>query len=164
MNRRRFLHASGVATAAALAGCLGSGGSATPESGELQTLSVAGSPGGPMPVKPDGEVVLLDYWATWCAPCKPQMKELRGIRESFPDLHMLSITNERDEPAIKQFWREYEGTWPVATDPELVTNQRFGVNRMPTLLVFDPTGEEVWRHVGLAAEDTIAAKLREAGV
>lgn len=164
MNRRRFLHASGVATAAALAGCLGSGESATPEPGELQTLSVAGSPGGPMPVKPDGEVALLDYWATWCAPCKPQMKELRGIRESFPDLHMLSITNERDEPAIKQFWREYEGTWPVATDPELVTNQRFGVNRMPTLLVFDPAGEEVWRHVGLAAEDTIAAKLREAGV
>lgn len=163
MHRRRFLRVGGALGAVALAGCTGSGGDATPASGEIDTFDVVGSPGTPMTILPEGEVALLDYWATWCAPCKPQMKELRAVREEFPDLHMLSITNENDDDAIEEFWREYEGTWPVAKDPDLDTNQRFDVNRMPTLLVFDASGEEVWRHVGLATAESIAAKLREAG-
>jgi thiol-disulfide isomerase/thioredoxin len=115
-----------------------------------------------MPVLPAAPA-LLDFWATWCAPCKPQMAELRTVREQFPDAHILSITNERDTAAVEEFWREFEGTWAVAQDTELRTNERFDVTRMPTLLVFDAEGTEVWRHVGLAAADSIAAELREAG-
>lgn len=161
-TRRSFVRAGAVGVAAALAGCLGGGGGSGPGGATLQALDVAGSTGGPVAVLPS-EVTLLDYWATWCAPCKPQMAELRTVRESFPDVHMLSITNESDEPAIREFWRQYEGTWPVATDTELRTNERFGVTGMPTLLVFDPEGNEVWRHVGLARAETIADKLRVAG-
>jgi thiol-disulfide isomerase/thioredoxin len=165
-SRRSLLRLGTGAGVAALAGCtslVGSGGAGTgSESGTLQSLDVAGSPGGPVPVLP-AEVTLLDYWATWCAPCKPQMAELRAIREQFPDVHMLSITNERDVPAVRAFWEEYEGTWPVAQDTSLATNERFDVTRMPTLLVFTPEGEEVWRHVGLAASEGIARRLEEAG-
>lgn len=153
-----------LATTAAvgLAGCLG--GSDTARSGDtIDTYDVGGSPGDPIPVRPDGRVALLDFWATWCAPCKPQMAELRDVRERFPDVHMLSITNEEDGDAIRSFWTEYEGTWAVASDPELRTNDRFDVNRIPTLLVFDPEGTEVWRHVGLAAAERIADALRQAG-
>jgi thiol-disulfide isomerase/thioredoxin len=169
MNRRRLLATVGTAVATGLAGCVSSGGGGggdgntdDPEGPTLQTLEVGGSPGGPVPVLPD-RPALLDFWATWCAPCKPQMSELREVRESFPDAHMLSITNEEETDPIRDFWREYEGTWAVAQDTELRTNERFGVTRVPTLLVFDASGEEVWRHVGLAAADTVATKLREAG-
>lgn len=171
--RRAALRAGGTALAAGLAGCTsalpggGSGGRRGNGTGgdglQLETLAVGGSPGGSMPVLPAGEVALLDFWATWCAPCKPQMAELRRVREQFPELHMLSITNETDTVAIRSFWREYEGAWPVASDPELETNVELGVTRIPTLLVFDAEGAEVWRHVGLAAAETIAGALREAG-
>jgi thiol-disulfide isomerase/thioredoxin len=161
MHRRRVLRVGGVVGAVALAGCLGGETERTPDAGEVDTFGVGGSPGTPVAVRPEGAVALLDYWATWCAPCKPQMKELRAVHAQFPDLHLLSITNEDDDDAIEAFWREYEGTWPVAKDPDLDTNQRFGVTRMPTLLLFDAAGGEVWRHVGLAASDTIAAKIRE---
>lgn len=161
-SRRAFL-AAGVSAVAGLAGCLG-GGSASGDDGmTVKGVEVRGSPGGEIAVLPPDTVALLDFWATWCAPCKPQMAELRTIREEFPDVHMLSITNEDDVEAIKAFWREYEGTWPVAMDPELVTNERFGVNRIPTLLVFDADGEQVWKHVGLAAASSIAERLEEAG-
>jgi thiol-disulfide isomerase/thioredoxin len=170
MRRRRLLATLGSGTAAGLAGCLsvGSGGDGPGSTGEdydgptLQALDVEGSPGGPVPVLPD-RPALLDFWATWCAPCKPQMAELRSVRESVPDAHMLSITNEAETEAVREFWHEYEGTWAVAQDTELRTNERFGVTRVPTLLVFDADGEEVWRHVGLAAAETVAEKLREAG-
>lgn len=169
LTRRAALTGGSVAAVGLLAGCLSAldrsaaGDGDGSEGIHLETFDVVGSPGTTMRVRPPGEVVLLDFWATWCAPCEPQMDELRQIRTTFPDVHLLSITNEDDQAAIEQFWREHEGTWPVASDPSLETNQAFGVNRIPTLLVFDPDGTEVWRHVGLAAAGTIENRLREAG-
>jgi len=167
-SRRRFLAtAAAVGPAAALAGCLDSGGAGDGPDGDgdrIATYDVGGSPGDPVPIRPDGQVALLDFWATWCAPCEPQMAELREIRERFPNVHILSITNEDQDAPIREFWTDHQGTWPVASDPELRTNDRFDVTRIPTLLVFDPDGTEVWRHVGLAAADSIAEALGDAGV
>lgn len=160
-SRRQFLAGSLVTALTGLAGCLGGDTDGTTE---LDTLAVGGSPGRPVAVAPAGEVVLLDFWATYCAPCQPQMAELREIEESYPKLHMLSITNESDEAAVERFWREYEGTWPVAMDPDLSVNDRFDVTRIPTLLVLDAENAEVWRHSGLAEAETISDALTDAGV
>jgi thiol-disulfide isomerase/thioredoxin len=164
MNRRRFLRGAAGAATAGLAGCLGAvdslgGGNDGGEAGTIRTLDVAGSPGTEVPIRPAGEPALLDWWATWCAPCKPQMAEFRTVHEEFPDFHTLSITNESDEAAVEEFWREYDGTWPVAMDPELRTNDRYDATRTPTLLLLDGEGNERWRHVGLAAADTIVAEI-----
>jgi thiol-disulfide isomerase/thioredoxin len=176
LSRRDLLRAGAGAAAVALAGCSSaspagtSGDTSTPAgtatgtpAGTIDTLAVAGSPGERLPVQPAGRVALLDFFATWCAPCKPQMAELRAIGERFPAVHLLSITWENDRDLVASFWREYDGTWPVAMDPEIRTGERYGIRNLPTLLVLDPDGEEVWRHVGLSGADTIAAKLRAAG-
>lgn len=156
-NRRSFLVG---AVTVGLAGCLGS---STSDEATIQTLDVGGSPGTAVPIVSEGDITLLDFWATWCAPCKPQMAELGEIRERFPEIHMLSITNESDRDAVASYWEEYDGTWAVAMDPDVRTNERFDVTRIPTKLILDADGEETWRHTGLAAADTIADALREAG-
>ena len=166
MQRRDYLRAGGVGVAA-LAGCTGSdaGGdaTATPGGNELEALDAAGSEAGVVTVLPEGEVALLDFWATWCAPCEPQMAELAAVREAFPDLHLVSITNEEDRGAVRAFWEEHDASWPVAVDTALRTNERFGVTRVPTLLVFDAEGTVTWEHVGLAAADTIIGELEAVG-
>ncbi|MFB6084587.1 MAG: TlpA family protein disulfide reductase [Halorientalis sp.] len=169
-DRRAFLAATGTAVTT-LAGCTRlSGARDSPSDGSetgsgertLDTLDVAGSPGGTVPVVPDGTVTLLDFFATYCAPCKPQMAELREVRSAFPDVHMLSITWQRDPAIVRSFWRKYDGTWPVALDPQVETGVAYGVDALPTMLVFDADGIETWRHKGLAEAETIEAELEEA--
>ncbi|OYR40906.1 MULTISPECIES: TlpA disulfide reductase family protein [unclassified Halorubrum] len=159
-SRRRFLAGGLAAAATGIAGCIGT---SADETSALDTLAVAGSPGGSVRVAPVDDVVLLDFWATWCAPCEPQMTELRRIEREYPAVHMLSITNEADEAAVERFWRDNEGTWPVATDPDLRVSERYDVTRIPTLIALDTENAEVWRHSGLAAADTIADALDDAG-
>jgi len=161
-TRRQYIASAGLA--ASLAGCVGpfAGGDSSPSGLTLDTLSVGGSPGTETAVAPAGQAVLLDFFATWCGPCKPQMGHLGTVHEEFPDLHMLSVTWESEADAVRSFWRRHDGTWPVAMDTTAETSQEFGVSNVPTLVVFDPSGEERWRHTGLAGTDTVREQVRRA--
>jgi thiol-disulfide isomerase/thioredoxin len=157
-SRRQYLTA--LAGTVGLAGCLGrgDGGSDAPT---VETIAVGDLSARSIPARPAGEPAIIDFFATWCAPCKPQMAELREIQRTFPDLHILSVTQEDDGDAIRRFWREYEGTWPVGTDPTLQVFQHYDVRNVPTKVLVDGAGRVHWRHSGLAAAETIADPVDE---
>jgi thiol-disulfide isomerase/thioredoxin len=166
-SRRSVLNATGIAAVGGLPGCLGpvrsslrggSGGGGL----ALEALDVGGSPGGKLAVNPDGEATLIDFFATWCQPCKPQMDRLGEIRERFPHLPMRSITNETDREAVREFWRKYDGTWPALIDPEAAAQRAYEPPGMPTLFVYDAEGTEVWSHTGLARTEAIADAVSRA--
>jgi len=154
-DRRSVLAAISTGFGLSLAGCAGrvSTNTSTPPS----TTDTAGTnaklalpsvvthdefPDGDVVLKPDGTVVLLNFFATWCRPCQEEMPDFRKLRAEYDTdtLHMVSITPEVDEALIKQFWDEYEGTWPVVKDPGLVATDRWNANSYPTNLVFDRDG------------------------
>lgn len=160
LSRRQYL--AGLGTAG-LAGCIDRFGSGdeTPNAPELDAVETQGSPGGTVVARPAGEAALVDFFATWCAPCKPQMAELRTVTEEFPDLHMVSVTQETDRGEIQSFWQDYDGNWPVATDPQLQAFQAYDVDGVPTKVLVTSDGEVAWRHKGLASADTINSEIEK---
>ena len=167
-RRRQFL-SGGVAGVLSLAGCLGAGRSGEVEDSgpsplTLESVEVAGSPGGPVTLRPAGRVAVLSFFATWCAPCKPEMANLRAARDRFDRdaVSIVSITAEEDRDAVEHFWRRYRGTWPVVLDTDLEATRRYDVAGVPTTLVFAADGERVLRHAGLASEEAIVEAIAEA--
>jgi thiol-disulfide isomerase/thioredoxin len=187
-TRRRLLRGVAAAGAAGLAGCTslpgaGADGGDSPSTAgaaddssptgtgaddrdviRLETLAVGGSPGETVSLRPPDRPALLDFFATWCAPCIPQMETLRAVRSTFApaELRMVSVTNEADESAVRGFWREHDGTWPVATDPRSRAVREYSVTGVPTLVVVLPDGTVTWRHTGLAARETLLEQVRRA--
>jgi thiol-disulfide isomerase/thioredoxin len=163
-TRRRIVRTGvvGMTGLAGLAGCLDDADGPSGADLRVETLDVGGSPGDTVPVKPAGRIVLLDFFATWCPSCKTQMSNFRTIARRFPDVHLLSITWEDEPSAVRGFWNRHGGAWPVATDPRMRTGQAFGVETVPTMLLFDPEGTQVWRDTGLASVDAMTTAIERA--
>lgn len=173
MERRRVLASAGALGSGALAGCLegairGIGGeddadgTAALQTLALESLDVGASPGGEVQVAPPGRAVVLDFFATWCVPCKPQLDELARVADEVgDDVAFRSITSETDRDAIASFWRNHGGPWPVLLDPDVEATEAIGVEGLPTTVLIDREGTVQWRHGGLARADTVRAALED---
>lgn len=106
-------------------------------------VSTGDLPDDEVPLRVGGSVTFLNFFATWCKPCQREMPALVKLRDAYEpaQLHMVSITSESDEAAIRDFWDEYDATWPVVMDPELVATDHWGVNAYPTNMLFDERGQ-----------------------
>lgn len=164
LSRRRLLAGLGAAATVSVAGCLGSEDAAGRLSLPVVTVPGLETPGasdGTVPDRPAGEPALLDFFATWCAPCVPQMAELRSIRGEYPDLHLVSVTQEHDEAAIRSFWQDHDGSWPVARDPDLRATDRYDIRGLPTAVIVGADGNEQFRHQGLVEADRLRTQIED---
>ncbi len=113
-----------------------------------------------------GKVVVMDFWATWCAPCRLEGRLLEHVRRTFrqaPDAVFLAVDTDENRSGVPAFVKEEEWTLPVVYAGGI--DRLLGVHALPTLLIFDPKGRVVFRAEGLdpsSFEQTVEKKLREA--
>jgi peroxiredoxin len=98
-----------------------------------------------------GKVVLLEFWATWCGPCKQSMPELERLYEAYKDrgFEIIAISMDESESAVREFVEEYGLTFTVVIDDEDV-NSSYGVFSIPTTFILDKSGQVVKKHLGFA--------------
>lgn len=102
-----------------------------------------------------GQVVLLNFWATWCAPCRAEMPELAALQEAMggAEFQVLTLATGRNPaPAIDRFFDEIGVTsLPKARDENQVLARAMGVAGLPVSVLIDRNGREVARLIGEAA-------------
>lgn len=110
-----------------------------------------------------GKVVVLDFWATWCDPCRKQMPALQRV-ENAPEMKdklvVLSINTDDPEPGrvelVEEFIKRNELTFDVLLDNGVVSAM-YSISRIPTIVVINPRGVVTYARSGVMDE----ARLRE---
>ena len=89
-----------------------------------------------------GKVVLLDFWATWCGPCKESLPEIQRIAKKFADqpFVVISISSDKDENAWKNFIQRNHMTWPQYRDANGALSRAYGVSTIPHYFSIDTDG------------------------
>jgi thiol-disulfide isomerase/thioredoxin len=104
-----------------------------------------------------GKFVLVDFWATWCGPCRRAIPELNELAQKFKDdLVVIGISSE-DEAKVKAM-KEPEIRYFSAIDAEARMKKEVGVKGIPHVLLIDPTGKVCWQGFPLA-EDALTAEV-----
>jgi peroxiredoxin len=101
-----------------------------------------------------GRVVLLDFWATWCEPCRqsfPQYQKL--LSQHAKDVIIVGISEDDDDKAIDRFVQETGAQFTVAWDGDKTLAQRYRINSMPTLFILDRNGLVRYVHQGFRPGD-----------
>jgi len=97
-----------------------------------------------------GKVVLLNFWATWCGPCRAEIPDLVALQERYKGrLQIIGLNVDDEEADIKQYVQETGINYPVAMTSNDVRIQFGGIPALPTSFVLDTEGRVVQKHVGL---------------
>jgi len=97
-----------------------------------------------------GRVVYLDFWASWCAPCRQSFPWMEAMRKAHQaeGLTVIAVNVDRDRADADRFLKQFHPGFDVRFDPEGTLAQRFKVSGMPTSLIIDRHGAVRFTHVG----------------
>jgi cytochrome c biogenesis protein CcmG/thiol:disulfide interchange protein DsbE len=93
-----------------------------------------------------GKVVFLNFWATWCGPCREEMPSMERLHRAYKDrgLVVLAISlDSQGASVVKPFVRKFGLTFPIGLDPKMAVRERYGVWAVPSTFLIDRKGQRV---------------------
>lgn len=109
-----------------------------------------------------GKVVLLNFWATWCGPCRIEMPAMEQLYRTLPrkDFEILAVSTDMQGAAVtRPFQREMELTFPILHDPDMRVGLTYGARTLPLSFMVDKQG--VIRKKIYGARDWDSPEARE---
>jgi len=97
-----------------------------------------------------GKVVILNFWATWCPPCREEMPSMERAWQKLrhEDIVMLAVNVGEDEDTVFEFTASYPVEFPLLLDRKSEVIGNWPVRGLPTTFVIDPQGKIVYRAIG----------------
>jgi peroxiredoxin len=97
-----------------------------------------------------GQVVMVNFWATWCPPCREEMPSMQRAWEQIQDedIVILAIDVGEDEDTIFTFTADYPVEFPLLLDLDSGVTQEWPVRGLPTTFIVDPQGRIAYRAIG----------------
>ncbi|MDE0108211.1 MAG: TlpA disulfide reductase family protein [Bryobacterales bacterium] len=96
------------------------------------------------------KAVVVDFWATWCAPCLESMPALQQVQEEFKErqVEIVAVNLGEDPGTVRGFVERHQYTFRVVADEDRAIGSRFGVAAIPAQVVVDANGLLAWVQVG----------------
>ena len=104
-----------------------------------------------------GKVVLINFWATWCPPCREEIPEMIALANKYKDkLQIIGVSMDDDPPEeVRAFARAQKMNYPIVMGSDKLSEEYGGVDALPTTFVLDTNGRVVQKHMGLYPDGSL---------
>ncbi|WP_053084484.1 TlpA family protein disulfide reductase [Catenovulum maritimum] len=108
--------------------------------------------------KHQSKVIYLDFWASWCLPCRKSFPWMNQIQQKYQDNNftVISVNLDQDRKLADEFLSKNENDFPVVFDPNGELAKEFKLKGMPSSFIFDKSGQIVRSHVGFFNDKTVS--------
>lgn len=147
---------------------IGEGGTAAPAIGQIAPNFKLRDPHDRIYELKDfaGNIVLLNFWATWCAPCRLEMPLLEQHSHEFADenLVILAINLQESVAEVQEFVDEMGLSFPVLLDEDGHVSEQYRIIGYPSTFIIDSTGRIRTIHIGIITEPQLREYLGQVGI
>ena len=103
-----------------------------------------------------GKVVFINFWATWCSPCREEMPSMQRLYTKLPKdkFEMIALFNNDKKPAVRNFVSQLELTFPILSDEHNFAGTKYGLTGLPETFIVDKQGVIREKIIGPAKWDS----------
>jgi thiol-disulfide isomerase/thioredoxin len=109
-----------------------------------------------------GKVIIVNFWATWCPPCRAEIPDLIALQDKYKDqLQIIGISDDDDPPAVVKKWADaHRMNYPIVMSTDALRKTFAGVAALPTSFIVNRESRVVMRHVGMLQSPVTEAETR----